>query len=212
LSPAVIAGDKLSRMAESDEKADLLRYLQIARESLVWKLDGLSEYDVRRPLVPTGTNLLGLVKHSASVELGYFGDSFDRPSIEPRPWFDDDAEVDEDMWARPDESRDDIVDFYKRAWDHSDATINALPLDATASVPWWPEDRRQTTLHRLLVHVIAETNRHAGHADIVRELIDGSVGLRADNSNLASTDPAYWDGYRERVDEAARRAAGIEPS
>src|SRR5687768_17257941 len=65
--------DKLSRMPESDEKADLLHYLQLAREALVWKLDGLSEYDVRRPIVPTGTNLLGLIKHSASIELGYFG-------------------------------------------------------------------------------------------------------------------------------------------
>jgi hypothetical protein len=212
VSPAGIVGDKLSRMAESDEKADLLRYLQIARESLVWKLDGVSEYDVRRPMVPTGTNLLGLVKHSASVELGYFCDSFGRPANEPRPWLDDDAEVDEDMWAKPDESRDDIVDFYKRAWEHADATINSLALDATANVPWWPEERRQTTLHRLLVHVIAETNRHAGHADIVRELIDGAVGLRADNSNLGSTDPAYWDRQRERVEQAARRAAGIEPS
>jgi uncharacterized damage-inducible protein DinB len=206
----VIAGDKLSRMAESDERADLLRYLQMARESLVWKLDGLSEYDVRRPLVPTGTNLLGLVKHSASVELGYFGDSFGRASNEPRPWLDEDAEVDEDMWAKPDESRDDIVNFYKRAWEHANATIDSLPLDATASVPWWPEDRRQTTLHRLLVHVIAETNRHAGHADIVRELIDGSVGLRADNSNLASTDPVHWDHHRERIERAARRAVGLE--
>jgi uncharacterized damage-inducible protein DinB len=199
-------------MAESDEKADLLRYLQIARESLVWKIDGLSEYEIRRPIVPTGTNLLGLIKHSASVELGYFADSFGRPSNEPRPWLDDDAEVDADMWATPDESRDDIVDFYKRAWEHSDATINALALDAVASVPWWPEDRRQTTLHRLLVHVISETNRHAGHADILRELIDGSIGLRADNSNLASTDPAYWDRQRERIEQAARQAAGTESS
>jgi hypothetical protein len=212
LSPVAIAGDKLSRMAESDEKADLLRYLQVARESLVWKLDGLSEYDARRPMVPTGTNLLGLIKHSGSVELGYFGDSFGRPSSERRPWLDDDAEVDADMWATPDESRDDIVDFYKRVWDHSDATINALSLDAVANVPWWPEDRRQTTLHRLLVHVIAETNRHAGHADILRELIDGAAGLRADNSNLASTDPEYWDRHWERVEAAARRAAGLELS
>jgi uncharacterized damage-inducible protein DinB len=61
-------------MTGSDPKADLHRYLQDAREALLWKLAGLSEYDVRRPMVPTGTNLLGLVKHVASVELGYFGD------------------------------------------------------------------------------------------------------------------------------------------
>jgi hypothetical protein len=198
-------------MAESDEKADLLRYLQVARESLVWKLDGLSEYDIRRPIVPTGTNLLGLVKHSGSVELGYFGDAFGRPASEPRAWLDEDADVDDDMWAKPDESREDVIDFYKRAWAHADETINANALDATGEVPWWPEDRRRATLHRLLVHVIAETNRHAGHADILRELIDGAAGLRADNSNLASSDAAYWTQHRNKVEQAARRAAGLEP-
>ena len=74
-----------------DPKTDLHRYLQDAREALLWKLDGLAEYDVRRPLTPTGTNLLGLVKHLASVELGYFGETFGRPSDEPLPWFDADA-------------------------------------------------------------------------------------------------------------------------
>jgi uncharacterized damage-inducible protein DinB len=212
LSPARVAGDKLSRVAESDEKADLLRYLQIARESLVWKLDGLSEYDIRRPMVPTGTNLLGLIKHSGSVELGYFGYSFGRPFPEPLPWLEDDAEPDADMWATADETRDNIVDFYKRAWAHADETINANPIDAVASVPWWPEDRRQTTLHRLLVHVIAETNRHAGHADILRELIDGAAGLRADNSNLASTDVDHWAKHWDRVEQAAQRAGGRETS
>jgi uncharacterized damage-inducible protein DinB len=107
-------------------------------------------------------------------------------------------------------SVNDIVDFYKRVCAFADETINANPLDAMASVPWWPEDRRQTSLHRLLVHVIAETNRHCGHADIVRELLDGEVGLRADNSNLASTESAYWDQYRQKVEQAARRSAGLE--
>jgi hypothetical protein len=66
-------------MAGLDPKADFHLYLQEAREALLWKLDGLGEYDVRRPLVPTGTNLLGLVKHLASVELGYFGDTSELP-------------------------------------------------------------------------------------------------------------------------------------
>src|SRR6187402_1765480 len=117
-------------MPASDPKDDLRRYLQMAREALLWKLDGLSDYDVRRPLVPSGTNLLGLVKHLASVELGYFGDCMGRPSGEPLPWFDDDAEPNADMWATVDESRDDIVALYRRAWAHSDASIDALDLDA----------------------------------------------------------------------------------
>ena len=193
-------------MSESDPKRDLHRYLQLARDALVWKLDGLSEYDVRRPMVPTGTNLLGLIKHVASVELGYFGETFDRPSDEPLPWLDDDAEPNADMWATADESREMIVGLYHRVWAHSDVTISALPLDAIGRVPWWPEDRSEVTLHTILVHMIAETNRHAGHADIVRELIDGAVGLRADNDNMAPGDLDWWQRYRSRLDGAAREA------
>jgi len=188
-------------------KADLHRYLQRGRDALLWKLDGLSEYDIRRPLVPTGTNLLGLVKHVAGVELGYFGDVFGRPSAEPQPWLAEDAEPNADMWATPDESRERIVALYHRAWAHSDATIEALALDAIGRVPWWPEDRREVTLHRILVHVIAETERHAGHADIVRELIDGTAGLRPDNDNLPPGDQAWWEGHRARLERAAREAS-----
>jgi uncharacterized damage-inducible protein DinB len=190
----------------SEPKEDLHRYLQAAREAMLWKLDGLSDYDIRRPMTPTGTNLLGLVKHLASVELGYFGDTFGRPSAEPLPWFDDDAEPNADMWATPNESRDDIVSLYRRAWAHADATIDALPLDAMGAVPWWPEERRAVTLHRILVHMIAETHRHAGQADIVRELIDGVVGLRAVNDNMAPGDAEWWESYRDRLERAAREA------
>jgi uncharacterized damage-inducible protein DinB len=191
----------------TSQTADLQRYLQIAREALLWKLEGLSEYDIRRPLVPTGTNLLGLVKHVASVEAGYLGDTFGRPFGEPLPWIDEDAELNADMWATPEESRADIVGLYHRVWANSDATIEALPLDALGQVPWWPDDRREVTLHRILIHVIAETNRHAGHADIVRELIDGTVGLRQDNDNMVPGDKAWWDDYRNRLEQAAREAS-----
>jgi uncharacterized damage-inducible protein DinB len=190
----------------SDAKADLQRYLQVVREALVWKLDGASEYDIRRPLTPTGTNLLGLVKHVASVEAGYLGDCFGRPFPEPLPWFDEDAEPNADMWATPDQSRDDIVGLYRRVWQHADETIEAAELDTEGAVPWWPEERRVVTLHRILIHVIAETNRHAGHADIVRELVDGAAGIRADNSNLPDFDAAAWAAYRDRVEAAALEA------
>jgi hypothetical protein len=194
-------------MAGSDPKADLHRYLQIARDVLLWKLESVSEYDVRRPMVPTGTNLLGLVKHVASVEAGYFGETFGRPFKEPLPWFDEAAEPNADMWATADEPRHQIVALYQRVWAHSDVTINTLPLDAIGHVPWWPEDRSEVTLHKILVHMLAETNRHAGHADIVRELIDGAAGLRQDNDNMAPGDSEWWDGYRSRVERAARDAA-----
>jgi hypothetical protein len=193
-------------MTASDPKADLHRYLQDAREALLWKLDGLTEYDVRRPMVPTGTNLLGLVKHEASVELGYFGDCFGRPYDEPLPWLEDDAEPGADMWAAPGETREEITGLYRRAWTHSDATIGALPLDAVGHVPWWPASRSEVTLHKILVHMIAETDRHAGQADIVRELIDGTAGLREGNDNMAPGDKAWWEDYRSRLEQAAREA------
>ncbi len=194
-------------MTDSNPKADLHRYLRTGRETLVWKLDGLSEYNVRRPLVPTGTNLLGLIKHVASVEAGYLGATFGRPFGEPLPWIADDAEPNADMWATLDESRDSIIDLYRRVWAHSDATIDALALNATGHVPWWPDDRSEVTLHQILVHMIAETHRHAGHADLVRELIDGATGLRRDNDNMADGDQAWWETYWNQLEKTAQESS-----
>jgi uncharacterized damage-inducible protein DinB len=194
-------------MTESDPKAELHRYLQAAREALLWKLDGLAEYDVRRPMTPTGTNLLGLVKHVASVELGYFGETFGRPFGEEPPWWDDD-EPNADMWATAEQTREQIIGLYHRVWAHSDDTIDSLALDATGRVPWWPEERSEVSLHRILVHMVAETNRHAGHADIIRELIDGAAGLRVDNDNMAPGDEAWWQQYRDRLELVAQEVGG----
>jgi uncharacterized damage-inducible protein DinB len=192
--------------AEHALKDDLHHYLQQARDALLWKLEGVSDRDARRPLVPTGTNLLGLVKHSAGVEAGYLGSVFGRPFPEPLPWASDEAEDNADMWATPAESRADLVALYRRVWSHSDATIDALPLDAVGLVPWWSPESREATLHRVLTHLVAEVNRHAGHADLVRELIDGSVGLDAAASNLPRRDEAWWEEYRDRLEDASRQA------
>lgn len=187
----------------ADIKGDLHRYLQSGRDAVMWKLEGLSDHDVRRPMVPTGTNLLGLAKHLASVEFGYFGFTFDRPPDVELPWWDDDAEPNADMWATPDESREMIEGLYRRAWTHADATIESLDLDDIGTVPWWPSDRRDAPLSLILVHVATETHRHAGHADIVRELIDGSVGLRPQVTNLPDRDETWWAEYFGRVQAAA---------
>lgn len=187
----------------SDMKRDLHRYLQSGRDALVWKLDGLSEYDIRRPMVPTGTNLLGLIKHLASVEFGYFGLTFGRPPAVMMPWWDEDAEANADMWATPDQSRAMIVDLYHQAWTHADETIDSLSLEDVGTVPWWPAEHSEATLHRILVHVTTETHRHAGHADIVRELIDGSAGLLASAPNIPGEDAAWWAAYRDKVQAAA---------
>ena len=192
----------------TDPKVDLHHYLQAARDALLWKLDGLSEYGIRRPMTPTGTNLLGLVKHLTGVEIGYFGETFGR-SVQVPPWVTDDAEDNVDMWATPDESREYIVGQYRTAWAHADDTIRTLPLDAAGRIPHWPDDRRDVTLHRILVHVIAETHRHAGHADIVRELVDGTVGLRPDNTNLPAADRTWWQSYRTRPRTCGTRSRAV---
>lgn len=191
-----------------DEKATLLRYLRSRREDLLSKLDGLDEYDVRRPMTQTGTNLLGLVKHVASVELGYFGEVFDRPADRALPWFDEGAEPDADMWATEHESRVEIVELHHFSAAHSDATIEALALDARGRVPWWPEERRDVTLHQILVHQCAETARHAGHADIIRELIDGTAGHSPGRPSMSDRSAQQWAEHRARIEAAARAAAG----
>ena len=190
-----------------DAKAELHEYLQSSRAVLLWKLDGLSEYDVRRPLTPTGTNLLGLVQHTASTESGYLGLVFGRPIPEPLPW--QDGRPNGDMWVRPDLTREDIVAVCRRVWAHADATIAALPLDAVGEVPWWPEGDRELSLHRALVHVLVDVARHAGHADILRETIDGTVGMDPRWPNLPPVDDRWWDEHRDTVEAAARRAGDV---
>jgi len=192
----------------SDPKTDLHRYLRTAREVLLWKLEGLSEYDARRPLTPTGTNLLGLIKHVATCEQEYFGACMGRTFPETLPWqqqIEDGTDPNADMFATADESREDILSLYARVAEFSDGVIAELPLDAPGVVPWWPEERRYVTLHLLLVHLIAETNRHAGHADILREGLDGLAGLRAGMTNMPEQD---WAGYWERLEQVAKEASG----
>lgn len=190
-------------MSEQHKK-DLRLYLQHGREAIVWKLSGLSEYDVRRPLTPTGTNLLGLVKHLAGVEAEYFGRVFDRPFKQDLPWLSPNAQPNADMWAGADESLGEIVALYQRVWAYADATLDLLPLESIGHVSWWGATSNPVTLGRILVHVTAETHRHAGHADIVRELIDGNVGHREGNGNMASEDSTWWQHYRNHVDSVAQ--------
>ena len=190
-----------------DPKQILHRYLDKHRTALLAKLDGLGEREVRWPMTPTGTNLLGLVKHVASNELAYFGEVFDRPPDIPLPWDDEDAEINADMWATAEESRDEIIALYQRAAAHTDATIEALSLDSPGQVSWWPPGRAQVTLQQIIVHVTAEIARHAGHADIIRELIDGNAG--DNDGNLPDRTAQEWASYRLRLEEAAVEAASV---
>ncbi len=139
----------------------------------------------------------------ATVEARYFGEVFDRPSPEPLcRWQDHDGG---DQWATEDETRDQIIGFYRRTWEHSDATINELSLDAPGHVPWWPEPGPNTRLFAVMVHVLGENIRHAGHADILREVIDGRTGVRPENEERI--DEEARAAYRAKIEQAARSAA-----
>src|SRR5699024_2204663 len=138
---------------------------------------------------------------------GYLGPVFGRDHGIEEPWGADDAEPNADLWAGPQETRAQIVALYHRAWAHADATIEALDLDASGTVPWWGGGGH-VTLHRILVHLIAETHRHAGHADIVRELIDGATGMQYANDNMPDVDQQWWTGYRQKLEDTARQAGG----
>jgi uncharacterized damage-inducible protein DinB len=190
-------------MIDEFAKEHLHDHLRWVRESLVWKLDGLSEYDVRRPLTSTGTNLLGLVKHLAVWESRYFGEVFGRPFPEPLPRWDDEAANDAAFWATEHETRDEIVGLSQRVWQHTDATINALPIDAPGYVPWWDD---HVKLFNIMVHMLSDTTRHAGHADILREQLDGAVGMTAKSAPLHGHDSAFWETRRATIEQAARAA------
>jgi hypothetical protein len=189
-------------------KAVLHQYLQKTREALLWKLDGLGERDLRLPRTPTGTNLLGIVRHCANVEIGYFGPTFgrewpapDAPGYVPDTAYDADPQA--DWWVDADVPASAIVDFYRDVWAFADATIEELPLDATGRVPWWPEESNTVPLHLVLVHVLADLTRHAGHADLLREQADGAAGLRSASTNLP--DGVDWPAYVARLEAVADR-------
>lgn len=195
-----------------DEKAELVASLQALNEAVLAKLDGLDEYDLRRPLTPTGSNLLGIVKHLASIQAGYFGDAFDRPWPEPMPWLDEDAVINDDMFATAAESSEWVRDFYRRSWVHAGETFAVTGLDDSGAVPWWPAERRHPTLRTVLVHMTVETARHAGHLDVLRELIDGRAGRFPEDRSLPGDDEIDWAAYVAKVEAAARAGSGRAPT
>lgn len=184
----------------TDIKAELLAHLRGKRAIALAKLEGLSEHDRRRPMTPTGTNLLGLVKHLAGLEYGYLGAAFGRPPVVPPSWFRDDPYTEIDMWATPDESSDYITGVYRAAWIHSDVTIGKFELGSPGWVAHWAVGSQETTLGALLIRMVDETAQHAGHADIIRELIDGTV---SDDRESVATDTVFWRDRRTRIQAAA---------
>ncbi|WP_433317395.1 DinB family protein [Micromonospora sp. CA-269861] len=192
----------------SDAKAALHDYLRESREDLVWKLDGLSEREVRLPRTATGNNLLGVIKHCLNVEAAYFGPTFGREfptpdELVPLAAYDDDPQA--DWYAREDETKDGLLDLYRRVGAFADQTIDELPLDAPGQVSWWRPGRQAVTLQRIIIHVTCDLARHAGHADIMREQHDAAVGVRRGNSNLP--DDYDWPAYVSKLTKLADRFA-----
>lgn len=149
-----------------DEKTSLRTSLERHRDAVLWKLEGLDDEQLRRPITPTGTNLLGLVKHLAGVEYAWLPKTYGRATelLE--------TDVVADMKAGPHETTSSIVAFYGRARAASDAVIDEHGVEDLGTA-WFGE---QVSLRRVLIGLIEETARHAGHMDILRELIDGAVG------------------------------------
>lgn len=192
----------------TSDKDALLRYLRAAREAVLWKTEGLSERDLRLPRTPTGTSLIGIVKHCLNIEAGYFGPTFGRTppmaaELIPFAAYETDPQV--DWYATEEETAAGLVDLYRRVGEYVDATVEELPLDTLGRVPWWPPDRAEVTLHRIVVHVIEDVSRHAGQADVLREQLDGAIGLNPANSNLP--DGYDWPAYVARLTSLAERFA-----
>ncbi|WP_089157241.1 DinB family protein [Micromonospora sp. NBS 11-29] len=194
-------------MADKDDPKTALRhYLQACRDDLIWKLDGVGERDARLPRTPTGTNLLGIIKHCLNVEAGYFGPTFGREFPTPEELVPLAAQEDDpqaDWYARADETKDGLIDLYRRVGAFADETIAQLPLDAPGRVPWWGPDAPDVTLHQIVVHVIYDLARHAGQADILREQHDGAIGWQRGNTSLPPGQD--WPAYVARLTGLADR-------
>lgn len=189
-------------MIDEFAKGSLHDEIRWIREAMLAKLDGLSEYDIRRPMTATGTNLLGMIKHLSLSEARYFSGVFNREFPEPLPRSNDAAAwSDDNMWATAIETRGEIVGRYRRAAEYADEVIAAFPIDAPGHVPWWP--RPNVKLFNVMVHILTETSSHAGHADILREQLDGRVGAGSDGTFLHGHDAAYWEDQRARIEQAA---------
>ena len=184
-----------------DLKAELHAYLQVTRGVVVAKCEGLSEYDVRRPVTASGTSLLGLVKHLIGIEQVYLGTSFGRPTPFTLPWVEDGSIWDgADMWATEDEPREWLLDLYAQACAHSDETVAALDLDSPGSVPHWDEERPRD-----------HARRPAGRAWSTRPRTTPGTPTSAGRSSTARASPtatrsatrAYWSSYVARIQAAA---------
>ena len=186
-------------LAIGTEKELLVARLTLSRDALVWKIDGLGEAQLRRPMTDSATNLIGLVKHLTLLESYYFCDAFERPRPALAWESDEDATLGflADFYAKPEERAADLIAAYHAACAAADRTIEELDLDATGRHPAGVT----VSLRWMLLNVIIDTARHTGHADILREQIDGSTGSHRPVQGLKHPpkDAELWGKYSARV-------------
>ncbi len=161
-----------TQAAPTAEHRSLFSSLNAQRHHVLGILEGLGEADLRRPLLPSGWNCLGLVRHLTwDVERFWF-----RACIAGETSVMDDQQ---DAWqVGPEESAEAVFEAYRREIELADAVIRARPLDAPPA--WWPDffgDYRLEDLREVILHVLTETACHAGHLDAARELVDGRKWL-----------------------------------
>ena len=157
----------VTRARIGDERSLLHEFLDQQRDALLWKLEGLTDDQLRQRALPhSRLHLLGLVKHLAAAEQYWLCEIFDRPAEPISLAASDDVELDEGDTA------DTVPAYFERAREASDRAIGELDLDATATT--WLGD--SVSFRWALLHMIEEGARHAGHADLLREHIDGTAG------------------------------------
>lgn len=156
---------------QGTEKETLMGFLNLNRAVMVWKLEGVSDEDARRPMVDSGTHLIGLIKHLAWVERWWFEDVFAGLPSPSYPWSDEDPDA--DFRAEPEDTVAGVIAMYEEHVAIVNDIIDESDLDQLAV-----RDRNglHYSLRWIVGHMIEETARHAGHADIIRELIDGRTG------------------------------------
>ncbi len=160
--------DRRDEPQPGTEKDMLLGFLQYERDSLIWKLDGLDDEQLRQPHPPSSLTLLGLVKHLTNVEQIWFQDCL-AGEIEPETW------DPERQWRfEPGDTATDLIGGYRAACEVSDRIVREHALDDVAART--PPHRAALTLGWILIHMVQETARHVGHADLIRESIDGRTG------------------------------------
>lgn len=155
-----------------DEKATLLGFLNYQRDTLLCKLGGLDDEQLRRPHVPSGLTLLGVVKHLTDVERSWFRERVDGEDL-AELWDDNDPQR---YWRiEPEDTTEGIIAGYRDEIARANALIESANLGERVRGKVTPS-HQDLTVRWVVLHMIEETARHLGHADLIREAIDGATG------------------------------------